>query len=104
MRVQYDDAIRESHGFADRVGNEEDSLLGFDPEGLKPPVHVGAGLGVEGGEGFVHEQDSGVDDHCAGDGNALPHAAGEFVDEFIGAAGEMDHGQGVGDALRAIAP
>src|SRR4051812_13883570 len=78
--VEDDHAVGEADGFADGVGDEEDRLVGFEPELLELEVEEGAGLGVEGGEGFVHEEDGGVKDEGAGDGDALAHAAGEFVD------------------------
>jgi len=43
------------------------------------------GLGVQGAERFVHQQDLGVDGERAGDGGALHHAAGKR-----GVVGQVD--------------
>ena len=100
--MEDDDAIGEADGFADGVGDEEDGTAGFDPEILEVLVKRSAGLCVQGGEGFVHEEDGGVHDECAGDGDSLAHAAGEFVYEFGGAAGEVNHFENGGDAVAAF--
>ena len=45
------------------------------PDAQKLLLHKGAGLRIEGGEWFVQQQDFGIVDESAGDGDALAHAA-----------------------------
>ena len=56
-----------------------------------------AELGVEVGEGFVQQQEAGLVDHAAGEGDALHLAAGEGGDGAVGVLGEGDEFQGLGD-------
>jgi hypothetical protein len=42
-------------------------------------AHVQAGLGVQGGQGFVQEQEPGVGCQCPGQGDLLGLPAGDLV-------------------------
>jgi hypothetical protein len=59
---------------------------GADDGGVVPPGEVlqqcgdGVGIGsVEPGGGFIDQQDVGLGDECAGDGDALTLACGESI-------------------------
>lgn len=55
---------------------------------------------VDGGGGFVHDDEVGLAGQGQGDGGALAHAAGHFVWVGAGAfAGDADHGEQVAGAL-----
>ena len=57
------------------VGDADDgAVLGKMVDGF---LDFGLGLGIEGGGGFVEDEDGGVADKGAGDGDALALAAGE---------------------------
>ena len=85
-----DHAIAEASGFADIMGDKDDGFFASGPDFLEIAVELFAGHGVEGGEGFVHEEDAGVGGEGAGEGDALAHPAGEFVDIGVGVFGEAD--------------
>ena len=61
-----------------------------------------AGFGVEVAGGLVGEDDGGAVDQGAGDGDALPLAAGELVGLVIHARFEADIGQRLLGALNAL--
>ena len=52
-----------------------------------------AGFGIEISGGFVGEEDGGIVDEGAGDGDALALAAGHFVGAMMNAIGEADGGE-----------
>ena len=81
-------------------------LVGYDDDGVSAGVEVVeeghdlvAGLGVEVAGGFVGEDDGGVVDKGAGDGDALALAAGELVGLVHHAGAEID---GLEDGLCAL--
>jgi hypothetical protein len=104
VRVQYDDSVRQAHGFADGVGDKQDRFAGSKPEFLNLLVEQGAGLGVERGKRFIHQQNRRVHDQGAGDGDALPHSTGQLVNQFAGAVGQVNHLQRIGRAILPLAP
>ena len=67
-----------------KIGTDDSAKTVGDDEGCAA-LHEGSeclldaafGFGVEGGGGFIHEQDGGVFKHGAGDGDALALAAGK---------------------------
>ena len=97
-----DDAVGHEHGFVDVVGDHDDgALVGFpDVEDLI--LDLGAGEGIEGGEGFVEKQDLGVERERAGEGGALAHAAGEFVGFLVRGVVEFHHLEIVVDLVGAF--
>ena len=91
-------------GFDDAAAVHDDELLGAfgcQAEVVRNEQHGGAHFGgelaevvedaaldgdVQGGGGFVGDQQLGVRGHADGDEGALAHAAGEFVRVLLGAA------------------
>ena len=59
--------------------HENNGLAAGFPDALDVAVEVLAGQGVQRGEGFVHEQHAGVGGQSSGEGDALLHAAREFM-------------------------
>ena len=87
------DVVGHADGFMGVVGDEDDA--GFAGKGAFADdlLQMAAQVAVEGGKGFVHEEQVGIGDECAGKGNALAHAAGEFVRvfaEIVGVEGERE--------------
>ena len=83
------------------VGDEDDGVA-LGVEIVEEGHDLVAGLGVEVSGGLVGEDDGGVVDEGAGDGDALALAAGELVGLVHHAGAEVDaleHGLGAGDAL-----
>ena len=60
----------------------------------------GLGLGVEGAGGRVEDEDAGVGEDGAGDGDALPLAAGEF-DAALAYDGVLLLGESLGEFVYA---
>ena len=80
---EQNDAIAQANRFADIVRDENDGASGFGPDAFQFVVQQVAGLGVESGERFVHQQDVGLGGEGARDGDALTHAAGELVNVAV---------------------
>ena len=102
-----EDAVGEDDGFVDAVCDEEDGCALPGPDGEEFGLEVGAGLGVEGAEGFVHQEGFWACGEGAGDADALAHAAGEFVGVARGEgfeAGEGEHfaGRGCGGLAAGV--
>ena len=75
------------------VGDEEDGLAAFFVL-AEEDVHDGAsGGGVEVAGGFVGEEEGGLIDEGAGDGDALAFAAGELVGAVFEAGFEAEGGE-----------
>src|SRR5262249_32041457 len=74
-----DDAVGQVDGFVDLVGDEQDGFAVVAPDAEELGLHDLARLGVQGGEGLVHEQDVRVDGERSGEVGALTHAAGQLV-------------------------
>ena len=64
-------------------------------------LHLGAGEGVEGAEGLVHEEEVGVGGEGAGEADALALAAGELPGIAGAEFGEVEAGEGE-DFLDAV--
>ena len=77
--IEHEDAVAEEDGFIEVVGDEDDGDVDIFPDVEEVGLHLAAGLGIEGAEGFVHEEDAGLIGESAGDGDALFHAAGELL-------------------------
>src|SRR5437764_15130060 len=82
--AQHDDAVAEAYRLAHVVGDEQDRQAGGGPPPLELVVEQVAGDGVEGAEGFVHQQDGRLLSHSPGQGDALAHAGGQFVRPLVG--------------------
>ena len=73
--------LREAYRFLRVVGDEDDAGAAFNGADDALLQFV-AQAGVQRGEGFVHQEQVGFGDERAGEGDALLHAAGEFVRVF----------------------
>ena len=83
------------------VGDEEAGLLILLPGLQQLGLELGAGLGVQGAEGLVHEQHLGIRRIGPGDGYPLLHAAGKLLGIVVRKLGQVHlfqvlHGQLVG--------
>ena len=58
--AHYRHAIGKVDGFVDLVRNEDHGLLGLGPDFEQLGLHELAGLGVEGSERLIHEQDDRI--------------------------------------------
>ncbi|MDT4847340.1 hypothetical protein FQZ97_813910 [compost metagenome] len=61
------------------MGDEDDGALLLGLQAHQLALHLAADQRVQGGEGFVHEQDGRVVGQRAGQADALLHATGELV-------------------------
>src|SRR5262245_10342382 len=76
---QQDDLIGKIGGFLDAVGNEDHGLF-FDLEQVEQILlKFSPRLLIDRREGFVHENDVGIDGERAGKANPLPHSTREVV-------------------------
>jgi hypothetical protein len=74
-----EDAVHGAEG-GEAVGDADDgAVFGEVVDGF---LDFGFGLGIERGGGFVEDEDGGVADEGAGDGDALALAAGEALAAF----------------------
>ena len=102
VAAEHDDAIGEDDGFFDVVRDDENRArrnFVAEPELEQFAAQRFGGEHVERGERLVHEEHFGLNDECAGDADALFHAAREFF--RIGAL-ESVEADGVDDAQRAL--
>src|SRR5882762_401661 len=82
VAAEYDDAVGEDDGLFDIVSHDENRARGnlvTEPELEELAAKSLRGKDVKGGERLVHEEHFGLDDECAGDTDALLHAAGQFL-------------------------
>src|SRR6266496_1626942 len=101
---QKDDAIAKANGFAYIVGDENNGASSFAPDALQLVVQQIASLGIEGGKGFVHQQDVGFRGQGAGDGDALAHATGELVNITLLKLRQMYETQVIASLFFALRP
>jgi hypothetical protein len=80
------------------MGDEDEALAEASLEAAEVELNFGAELGVEGGHGFIEEEQVGLVDQGAGESNALFLAAGELVGVALGEGVELEHLEGFGDA------
>src|SRR5471030_1878650 len=77
--VEDEDFVHGAEG-GEAVGDADDgAVFGEMVDGF---LDFGLGLGIEGGGGFVEDEEGGVADEGAGDGDALALAAGEALAPF----------------------
>jgi hypothetical protein len=76
--IEKDDAVGEVEGFVEVVGDEQDGLADAREKIAEHGLHFGAGEGIEGTEGFVHEEDCRIVGERASESNALALASGEL--------------------------
>ena len=96
------DAVGEGHGLDLVVGDVD----GGGGEFVLEVFELGAGgdaqLGVQVGEGLVHQEDLGLAHDGAGEGDALALAAGELAGFAVEELAELDALGGEVDAARPI--
>jgi hypothetical protein len=87
--VEEEDAVGDVAGEVEVVGDEEEgeAVIGEAAEDIADFL---AEFGVEGGGGFVEEENLGFHGEGAGDGDALLLTAGELGGAVVGAVGEAD--------------
>jgi hypothetical protein len=77
--LEQDDAGSEEKSLAKIVGDEDDGFAKAAGEGAEFALKLGAGDGIEGAEGLIHQQDGGISGKGAGDPDTLALAAGKFA-------------------------
>ena len=101
-RGEYDDPVGERDGLVDMMGDEQHRGLADIPDVEQKALHLDAGLDVESGEGFVHQQDFRLHREGARDGDALAHAAGKLVGALFERIGKADPSQHLTRRLLAL--
>ena len=87
----------------ERVGDEQVGERELLLKLLKQGENLRADRDVEGGDGFVGDDEFGAEDQRAGDADALALSAGELVRVAPGGVGvEADGGEGFEDTLAAV--
>jgi hypothetical protein len=71
--------LSQEEGFANVVGNEDDGFFQAGSERFELALKFGAGDGIEGAEGFIHEEDGRVGGESARYADALALSAGKFA-------------------------
>src|SRR6266404_152913 len=89
-----DDARGEKQRFAKIVSDEDDGFAEAAGEGAEFALKLGAGDGIEGAEGLVHEEDGRVGGEGAGDTDALALAARELVRAAVTVFGRLETDKG----------
>ena len=94
-----DDAVAQGHGLGLVVGDVDEG--GVDPLAQLDYLraHLVAELGVEVGQGFVHEEDLRLADDGAADGDTLALAAGEGLRLAVEVLGDVQYLRGLADLL-----
>src|SRR5438067_8677203 len=98
MRREQENPVSHPYRFRDGMGDEEDGEAGILPEAQELLLHLAPRERVEGREGFVHEEDLGLDRHGACDRDPLLHASRKLVRERVrelGQADLLDGGEGL---------
>lgn len=87
------DAVADGEGFVLVVGDEDGGGVGGAQDGAEVGGESFAEFFVEGGEGFVEEEECGVWGEGSGEGDALAFASGHGGDVAGVVAGESDEGE-----------
>jgi hypothetical protein len=100
--LQKDDARGEQERLAKVVGDKNNGFAKTAREGAEFTLKLGAGDGVEGAKGLVHQENGRVGGKGARDANALALPAGELVRAAIAVfcRFETDQGKEFGDTGR----
>src|SRR2546423_1945810 len=80
MRRKKEDPITQTNRFADVVGDKDNGFASRFPNALEIAIKLLAGEGIEGGEGLIHQEDSGIRREGAGQSDPLFHSPGKLVD------------------------
>ena len=95
-------AVAQLGEFAEDVGGDKDGFA--EALELLEDLHeLDAGAGIEAAGGFVEEEEIGIVDEDAGEGDALLHPAREALDEVVFAPGHIGEGEHVGDGFIPLA-
>jgi|GEM_PF-4045575 len=103
--AQHHDLVGQEHGFFDVVRHEQHGRARRLPHPDQLLLQVAAGNGVDRAEGFVHQQQVGLDRQRAGDAHALRLAARQLVRPaaaVVGQAGQLQRRVDTALAFRAI--
>src|SRR5215213_8698628 len=87
---QDDQAVGEGDGLQGVVGHQQPGAVEGGQVAAEVAADLGAGGGVEGGQGLVQEQQPGVASHGPGQGDPLGLAAGQGPGPGPGVAGQAD--------------
>ena len=90
-----DDAVAQGHGLHLVVGDVDEGGVDLLPELDDLRAHLVAELGVQVGEGLIHQKDLGVPDDGPADGDALPLAAGEGLGPPVQVLGDVQDLRGL---------
>ena len=82
--LEQDDARGEEQGFAEIVSDQHDGLAEAAGEGAEFALEFGAGDGIEGAEGLVHQKNGRIGGEGAGDADTLALAARKFAGTAMG--------------------
>ena len=80
MRGENQNTVAKAGRLADIVRDKNDRLSSCAPNLLQFFMQNVACLGVQRREGFVHQEDFGINGQCACQRDALLHSSGEFMD------------------------
>ena len=97
-----DDFVGEAEGFVAVVGDEEGGDAGLAGDAGKVFDEGGTGGWIECGEGFVEEEEFGLDGEGAGQADALGLAAGEFAGVAIGEGADAETIEPVGGGVAPL--
>src|SRR4029077_9652282 len=80
MGGKKEDSIAQTNRFADVVGDKDNGFAPRFPNALEIAIKLLAGEGIEGSEGFIHQEDAWIRGESAGQGDALFHSPRKLVD------------------------
>ena len=81
--AEHDHAIGEKDGLGNGVSHEHHRHAAIEKKGLKVIVQVLAGEFVQGGKGFIEEQEARLGDQGPRQGDAHLHATGQLVGKAV---------------------
>jgi hypothetical protein len=109
-RVRHDESVGQADGA--RAGGGDGLVVGDHDEGAsaahgrveEDAQHLCGGAGVEGARGLVREDDLGLGDLGAGDGDALRLPAGQLTDALVRVLRQPQRAQPLPSARRRLGP
>ena len=84
MGGHQNDPVSQEDRLLDAVGDVDHGLAGVLPQADQLSLEDGPGLGIQGAEGLIHEEDLRIVREGPGNAHPLLHAAGELVGIGIG--------------------
>ena len=88
--IDDDDAVGDFESFLLVMGDEEAGQMGGVVKAAQPVAQFFAHLGIERPEGFVEEENFGLDSEGASESHALALSAGELAGKASGEIRELD--------------